>query len=292
MRLRFLVFSIGLAQALLLSSCSNVDKPASSPVFTFTVVNVGQALSQVGLVGSGAVVWDMGDSAGTREWMKTYERLKEPYIRSIVISHTHADHMDGLLLLGSLAGFSGALITSAYEDTALLLSKCGQVRQRIRLRLISAGDTLGGLDGVLIECIWPPKGLDTAGFSLSEDDKNRYSLCFLVRHGATSVCITSDIDTAAERELAARYGFGLRSDIVVFPHHGSSGSADPVFFGYVDPKAAIISCGYNNVYGLPAHNSLALLFQMRVPLYETDRQGTVSAASNGYYWEFTCDKGQ
>jgi competence protein ComEC len=291
MRRHFSVFSTGLALLLLLSSCSNVEKPSSSSVFTFTVVNVGQALSQVGLVGSDAVVWDMGDSAGAGEWMKTYKRLNEPYIQSIVISHTHADHMDGLLLLGSLTGFSGTLVTSAYEDTALLFGKCGPIRQRMRLRLIGAGDTIGGLNGVSIECIWPPMGLDPLAFSLSEDNKNRYSLCFLVRRGGTSVCITSDIDTAAERELAARYGFGLRSDIVVFPHHGSSGSADPVFFGYVDPKTAIISCGDNNIYRLPAHNSLALLFQMHVPLYETDRQGTVSAVSNGYYWELSCEKG-
>lgn len=290
MRQHVFVFSPFLLFSALVVSCSQVNTTAVPSGFGLTVVNVGQGLSQIGLAGPDAIVWDMGDSSGAGEWMKAYNRLGTPSIQSIVISHTHADHMDGLLLLPVIARFSGTIITSVFEDTVLLRDHCGSSHQQIRFRTIGRGDTIGGLDGVSIECVWPPGSIDDT-IPIPDIDKNRYSLCFIVKWGGTSVFISSDIDTFAERQLSGMYGFSLHSDIIVVPHHGSSGSVDPVFYGYVDPSVAIISCGRNNVYGFPASNCLAMLFQMRLALYETDRQGTVYASSNGYYWTFACDTG-
>jgi competence protein ComEC len=144
------------------------------------------------------------------------------------------------------------------------------------------------LDGVSVECIWPPRDLAISA-PVIDDYKNRYSLAFMVRFGSNAVLVTSDIDTLAERQLAASYGFSLMSDIVVVPHHGSAGSVDPVFYGYVNPSVAVISFGANNPYGHPAKNVLDLLFQMRVQLFETATEGTVSAATDGYYFSFTHD---
>jgi competence protein ComEC len=284
---RITVFNVCAICMAAVVSC--VQQPAlQDGRFVFTVVNVGQGLSQIGAVGSEAIAWDMGDTGAAPQWNMTYAGMHEPHLRAIVISHSHADHMGGLNKLGDSVGFSGLIITGMLEDTALIRENCGSCQNKIRFRTIAQGDTIGGLDGVSVECIWPPRML-TIGAPVIDDYKNRYSLCFIVRYGSNAVLITSDIDTLAERELASSYGFSLMSDIIVVPHHGSSGSVDPVFYGYVNPSAAIISFGAGNPYGHPAKNVLDLLFQMRVRLYETAAEGAVSAATDGYYFSIAVE---
>jgi competence protein ComEC len=287
MRGRITVFSA--CAVCLASVVSCVQQPAQQDSsFVFTVVNVGQGLSQIGAVGAEAIAWDMGDTGAAPQWNSAYAHLGAPHLRTIVISHTHADHMGGLNRLGDSVGFSGLIVTGMLEDTALIRENCGSWKGKIRFRTIAQGDTIGGLSGVSVECIWPPRVLAFSA-PIIDDYKNRYSLAFIVRFGSNAVLVTSDIDTLAERQLAASYGFSLMSDIVVVPHHGSAGSVDPVFYGYVNPSVAVISFGANNPYGHPAKNVLDLLFQMRVQLFETATEGTVSAATDGYYFSFTHD---
>lgn len=282
---RITAFSVCAACMAAVVSC--VQQPAKQDDrFVFTVVNVGQGLSQIGAVGPEAIVWDMGDTGAAPQWNSAYKGMQKPHLRAIVISHSHADHMGGLNRLGDSVGFSGLIITSLLEDTALIRENCGSWREKIRFRTIAQGDTIGGLNGVSVECIWPPRGLAIRA-PVVDDYKNSYSLCFIVRYGSTAVIITSDIDTLAERQLAVSYGFSLMSDIIVVPHHGSAGSVDPVFYGFVNPSAAVLSFGAGNPYGHPAKNVLDLLFQMRVQLFETATEGTVSAATDGYFFSFT-----
>ena len=99
--------------------------------------------------------------------------------------------------------------------------------------------------------------------------------------------MTGDIDTLAEEKLVERYHFELSSDIVVVPHHGSRGSLHSLFYGYVNPAYAVISCGLNNQYGHPSVDVVRLLaFQMMVTLFDTRYDGHVTATSNGEYWEW------
>jgi beta-lactamase superfamily II metal-dependent hydrolase len=283
MRVRIFLSSLVAVCALLCGSCTTRYPSGQAAGFRFTVVDVGEGLSQIGVIGSDAVVWDMGDTGAAGNWIRAYAQAGAPYIRAIAISHSHVDHMGGLRTLPDSIRFSGEIVASVFEDTALIRETCGSWGARVRFRTIGQGDTMANLSGVTVQCIWPPKNLPIAT-PISDDYKNTYSLCFIVRYQSNSVLITSDIDTVAERALAARYGFSLMSDIIVVPHHGSSGSVDPVFYGYVSPSFAVISCSADNEYGHPAANVLAMLFQMRVNLYQTSLQGTITASANGYYW--------
>jgi beta-lactamase superfamily II metal-dependent hydrolase len=185
-------------------------------------------------------------------------------------------------LSGDVA-FSGLVITSPFEDTAFIRKNSGASEAAVRFKTICQGDTLACLDGVSITCLWPPR---TIAFPapLVDSLKNRYSLCFSIGYCGASILITSDVDTFSLRELSDLYGFGLAHDILVAPHHGSAGSVDPVFYGYVNPCAVIISCGAGNPYGHPSASLLNLLFEMRTPASITAKVGTVTARSNGYYW--------
>ena len=252
---------------------------------TFAVLNVGQGLSQTTVVDGRAIMWDMGDTDEFTKWQDGYATLGSPEIDAVVISHGDMDHKGGLKYLSADAPFSGLVIVSPYEDTASLREFATNWSSLIRFRVAKQGDTLALIKGAYIECIWPPKSPETDQWVEDNFDKNRLSLCFRIEYGNTSFLLTGDIDTLAEEKIVERYLFELNSDIVVVPHHGSKSSLHSLFYGYVNPAIAVISCGLNNQYGHPSVDVVRLLaFQMMVTLYDTRYDGHVMGTSNGEYW--------
>jgi competence protein ComEC len=277
---------LALAICFFIVSCAQVTTIDDLKVCTFAVVDVGQGLSQICATHETALVFDVGDSGASNSWQKTYDALGSPRVGAIVVSHTHIDHMGGLSKLPASMSFSGQIITHPGEDTAYIRWKMIEERRKdVYFTFVAQGDTISGLDGVHVECIWPPRQIDGSD-TIVDSLKNHYSLCFLVRCGATTALITSDIDTTTERELSLKYQYGLKSDLMVAPHHGSASSVDPVFYGYVNPSAVIIPCGKGNPYGFPSGTLMNLVYQMRLEVHRTDKDGSVIAYSDGYYWQW------
>jgi competence protein ComEC len=271
-----------------LFACSRINVVEDFPACTFAVVNIGQGLSQIGISMGEALVWDVGDSGfGASDSLQyAYERLGSPRINAIIVSHSHVDHMGGLSKLPPSMSFSGQIITHPGEDTAYIRLRVAPERQaNIHFIMMAQGDTVPGLPGVRVECIWPPRELRDSTLFI-DTWKNRYSMCFRFTDGLTSALITSDIDTVAMRELSMTYGFGLKSDIMVVPHHGGASSADAVFYGYVNPSDVIIPCGKDNLYGFPSAPVMDIIYQMQLGCHRIDQQGSVIAQSDGYYWEW------
>lgn len=268
----------------LMASCSRYPLESHEEL-VFAVLDVGQGLSQMGVRGSRSVVWDMGSVDEYDGWLEGYRRLGEPTISAMVISHSDEDHAGGLGALDTGIAFSGMVVVSPVADTSLIRSRAGAWRKRIAFRVKSRGDTLGGLEPAVIECLWPPP--DTAvEFPLDSESKNRFSLCSRIVNGESSVLIASDIDSVAMRALARDRRWGLSSQVLVVPHHGSAGAVEPTFYGYVCPRYAVISCARDNTYGHPADNVLDLLFQLRSQVFTTAESGHVLGKTAGAYWRW------
>jgi competence protein ComEC len=267
--------------------CANPAGDAGAGVrFTFAAADVGQGLAQIGVVGKRAVLWDVGPDSGYQGWRAAYVGLGSPRIESVIISHSHSDHYGALKSFDARADWSGELVVSPYEDTALLRESAGAWADRVKFKTCARGDTLRALSPVTVVCIWPPPDLD-APRPVEDGLKNRYGLVFSVSHGSARVLITSDIDSAAMEEIAAHTRYGLRAQLMVVPHHGSAGSVNPLFFAYAAAETAIISCARENTYGHPSDKMIAeLALRWRTGiLYTFISTDNTAFVSNGYYWD-------
>jgi len=270
---------------LLLANCSSpVDDGASGGRFAFAVADAGQGLAQFGVIGKRAVAWDVGDNYAA--WRAAYAGLGSPRIELIIISHTDFDHYGALESFGgSSLDWSGEIAVSPYEDTAKLRETASAWSDRIAFKHCARGDTLRPLGpAVDVVCLWPPPGLDKTQFP--KEWKNHYSLVFSVRHGSSRALITSDIDSAAMSEIAVHSRYDLQAQILSVPHHGSAGSVNPLFFSYVTPEIAVISCSVDNKYGHPSPQMTDELQYHTGIIKYTFVDGTITFVSNKYYWSF------
>jgi len=94
---------------------------------------------------------------------------------------------------------------------------------------------------------------------------------------AARVLLTGDIEAGQERALVAAYGpRGLRSDLMLAPHHGSGTSSSAEFLATVAPAHAIAQLGYRNRFGHPAARVDARYREAGIALLRSDRDGAIT----------------
>jgi competence protein ComEC len=109
------------------------------------------------------------------------------------------------------------------------------------------------------------------------------ALVLRLRYGATSLLLPGDlVAEQAHRLLAA--GHDLQATALLVPHHGSASGLDGPLLTAIRPLLAVTSSGERNRFGHPTPRTLALLAAHDVPIWRTDRDGTVELVSDGESW--------
>lgn len=197
--------------------------------------------------------------------------------RLVVASHNHEDHIGGLpAVLGRYPAqevwISGSIHTTAtYERWLRAIQSSGA-----QVEVVHAGHTLT-LDGVELRVLHPFE--DVTG--QRPEDQHDTTIVLKATYGATSALLTGDLDTYHEREMIERDRASLGATVLKVTHHGSEYGSTQRFLEAVHPELAIISVGADNRYGHPAPETLARLGALRIPLYRTDQQGTLTITSDG-----------
>jgi len=129
-------------------------------------------------------------------------------------------------------------------------------------------------DGVHLGVLWPAD--DAPVKTASNDD----SLVMRLQEGQETMLLTGDIENRSERALT-NDGDPLSADFLKIPHHGSKTSSTEGFLDAVHPHFAVISVGEDNGFGQPNAEVIDRIQQEGAHLYRTDRDGAVTALSDG-----------
>jgi competence protein ComEC len=69
------------------------------------------------------------------------------------------------------------------------------------------------------------------------------------------------------------------------PHHGSRHSVPAPLIELLQPQIAFVSAGYQNHFGFPHPSIVADLENKKIPLFQTDQDGTFRFSTNEERWE-------
>jgi competence protein ComEC len=209
-----------------------------------TVLDVGQGSSVLLELPEGRTA--LIDGGGYRsEQFDPGEQLIAPYLwrrginrlDSLVISHPHADHYNGLSFV--LEHFHPRVIwvngrPGIEADYRHLLAQAAALG--ITVRVPAAGESLEAEENFRLR--------NLADFHLkdSRGNPNGDSLVLRLDSGKISFLFPGDIDREMEGRLVAA-GKKLDADVLLAAHHGSSGSNGPRLLAAVSPRYLAVSVG-------------------------------------------------
>ena len=219
-----------------------------------------------------AVVVDTGPDPRVMD--RCLDRLGTSRVPLVVLTHFHADHVDGLtgVLDGRQVGEID--VTSRADPLANVEEVLAAAGGRAAVRVPPYAETrqVGQLS---LQVLGPVPG--TLSHDSGEGDgsgPNNASIVLLVEVQGVRLLLAGDVEPDAQRALARAWP-GLRVDVLKVPHHGSRHQDLDWLLG-LGARLAVVSVGADNDYGHPSAETLAPLEAAGLRVYRTDLDGDVA----------------
>jgi competence protein ComEC len=189
---------------------------------------------------------------------------------AVLITHFHADHIDGLSAVLGQWPVSVVLTTPVPEPADGATEVVGAARTAgVPIRLVRAGDQVV-VAGVALDILWPARPMD-------QSPANNASVVALAQvpspRGAIRALLTGDIEPEAQSVLMAQPP--PRVQVVKVPHHGSRYQV-PQFAQWSGARIALFCVGQDNDYGHPSESTLQQYRDAGARIGRTDDQGDLA----------------
>lgn len=240
------------------------------PGWVFVVCDVGQGDALVLRAGPDrAVLVDVGPDPAAVD--RCLRRLDVATLPLLVISHFHADHIDGLA--GAVRRRTvEALVLPHFRDPQPGADTIARSAAHRRLHAVTVGPGWRyKVPGLQIDVLGPER-TETG----TRSDPNNNSLVLLVVVRGLTILLPGDAEVERQQAMVTD-SQPIRADLLKVPHHGSA-YQDPGFLEAVNASLAIVSVGAENRYG---HPSGALLDRLRhdgARVFRTDISGDVAVS--------------
>lgn len=270
----------GLAVALVMVVVVGARPPAlgwPADGWVLAACDVGQGDAMAVRVGPrSAVVVDAGpEPAPLRDCLSDLGVREVPLV---VLTHFHADHVDGL------AGVTeslpvGEVLVSPVADPAEGAAQVAEVAGAAGVPVTPATYAEARRVGeASLQVVWPLPTVAGGGAVTAERDgegsaANDASVVLIVETGGLRLLLTGDVEPPAQAALA-RILPGLTVDVLKVPHHGSR-HQDADWLASLDADLALVSAGADNDYGHPAPATVDLLRRTGTSVHSTHLDGTL-----------------
>ena len=258
------------------STSSNNNTAAQPQDFQTTMavhfIDVGQGLSILVQSGGQNLLYDGGDQEHASEVVSYLQQQNVQNIDYMISSHYDEDHVSGLIDCMNTFPVSNVIGADYAQDSDVFTEFMDTAATKgLEVRYPFVGDSYSFGTGSFT--ILAPDGINAA-------DSNNNSVVIKLENGSTSFIFTGDAEEASEQDMI-KPGVDLDCDVLCLGHHGSSSSTSWDFLEATTPEYAVISCGIDNQYGHPSEETLGRLSDMGIPVFRTDKQGTIIAQSDG-----------
>ncbi len=197
----------------------------------------------------------------------------------MVLTHPQADHMNGLRFIAKVFNPEAFWYNGDWVSEPSFLDLMDIITNKNIPIVIPASKGNGYIiSGVSVNMMH----LVSEDFpSPQADTLNNRSLLVKLRYGPYSILFPGDIEKGAEKILAQNEKHGLRSDLLLSPHHGSRTSSSEIFLQAVKPRICVISCRGRGRFGFPHTETLNRLSKLGCRVFRTDQHGMVRCTIKG-----------
>ncbi|TQL67691.1 competence protein ComEC [Nocardioides albertanoniae] len=270
----------GAAGCLVLLAVALVRLPTPGwppPGWVLVMCDVGQGDALAVRTGPGsALVVDAGPDPALVD--DCLDRLKVERVPLVVITHFHADHVNGVE--GVFTGRRvDQLWTTRLQDPAEGVRILGESAAAAGVVPVPAPYGVTTTVGeVRIQVLWPTATSDTRGPG-DGSTANDASVVLLVESHGLRLLLTGDIEPEGQDQLAGDIA-DLDIDVLKVPHHGSR-YQDLDWLRTLRAQVALTSVGADNDYGHPASATVHGLEDDGAKVYRTDRDGSIAVVESG-----------
>jgi competence protein ComEC len=215
------------------------------------------------------VLIDGGPDAKVLEKLSAVMMPWNRSIDTVVLTHPHADHVNGLLPVLERYAVTNVYDSGQGYDTAEF-KEFENLAPRHRAIIAGEQIDLGG--GATLTALWPESSYDNKEIS----DPNDGSVVFLLEYGDTTMLLAGDAGVDEEETWTSPH-----VDVLKAGHHGSRTSSSEDLLQTITPNAAIISVGAVNDYGLPDEDVQSRFAKSGIIVYRTDIHGDIRVRTLG-----------
>jgi competence protein ComEC len=254
-----------------------------------TVIDVGQGSSALmELPGGPCVLVDGGGfhdnrfDVGARVVGPFLWKKKIATVETVVLSHPHPDHLNGLLFIARHFDVREVWTNQEHAETDPYRDFLEIVSEK-NIRVVELKDLIEPrmINGVRFQVLYPPLDFLERKAQDGWRTRNNNSLVLKVSFRDISFILPGDIETEAENELTSLSCTTLKSNVLLVPHHGSQSSSTTRFLRCVGPDIAVISSGWKNIFGF-SHQKILKRYQTQgCQVFRTNRHGAITITTDG-----------
>lgn len=258
--------AVGAGAALVLAVLVPLPSPGwPPPGWLLVMCDVGQGDALVLATGPAeAVVVDAGPDPTAVDGC--LRRLGVGRLPAVVLTHFHADHVDGLpgVLRGREVGEIQVTGLRDPEEGAVQVEGwAAAARIPLRVPAYAEQRSVGDVSWQVVG----PRRESAAG-------ANDASLTLLVESAGARILLSGDVEPTAQAVLLRTPGLAP-VDVLKVPHHGSR-YQDPRLLAGLGARLALVPVGADNDYGHPSPDTLSALRDAGVVVRRTDEHGDVA----------------
>jgi competence protein ComEC len=257
-------------------STFSIFESKASPYLQVHFLDVGQGDAALIETPSGVqVLIDGGKDATVLRRLSSEMSFFDRTIDVVIGTHPDKDHIGGLIDVLKRYKVLKILTTENKGDTgtAELYNKL-KSKEGAEVLIARRGQEIHLDASTTLRILFPDS-------DPTNMESNTSSIVFQLLYGSSTFMFTGDSPKSIEEYLVLVEGESLKSDVLKLGHHGSRTSTSELYLDEVQPKFAIVSAGKDNTYGHPHVEVTDLLFNARVQILETVKEGTITMLSDG-----------
>jgi len=178
----------------------------------------------------------------------------------MILTHPHADHVDGLSEVLKRYNVKKVLYTGVKSGNAAYKEFVKQIKvQNIPFIFPKSDQDFNLGHGVFIDILYPIESL----FNKEVENLNNSSIALILNYRKRRILLTGDGEHEEEYEILEA-GFDVEADLFKAGHHGSRTASSEALLKASQPEKVIIQCGTGNNFGHPHYETLSKFTKMNI----------------------------